>query len=352
MKVASFMIVGPGEGGRYLAQALKQLWVDEICICLNNTDEETERIAKQNATYVCYDNREWGKEQWRIKQQFLDNIIKDINPDWIWALDSDEIFDPRFTRAEAERLMAGKDVAFYFWCLQLWNSDDMVRTDLSFPNIRFYKVVPELGLHFQATALHCGLAPRYAYQWGSQTNFYFKHHGLKEYADRRRKVERYAKYDPTEKYKGRDWYAALRNEKVSSKPIEQVIADLPGEILKRKDIKKMAKRDKEVFMFRNPHGKVVPAVGKMQREQFIKMKFTELQSISVNPNPEAPVMREEPGEEAPVEIEDDGSAEEQAKAEFEQAESEAQGRVEAEAQAAGEAASAEAEQNGQDNETI
>lgn len=290
MKFASFMVVGPGEGDRWLEQSLKQLWVDNICICLNNADQKTRDIAKKYAHLLVEDNREWGKEQWRIKQDFLTKIIEQIKPDWVWTLDCDEIFDSKFTRQEAERLASGKDVAFYFWCLQLWNQDDMVRVDLSFPNIRFYKIVPDLGLYFQATALHCGLAPRYAYQLGSQSQFYFKHYGLMKFEDRKRKVERYAKYDPQEKYKGHSWYGALKNESINPKPIAQVIADLPGEILKRKDVKIMNKKDKQIFWFRNKFGRPVPAEGQKTRDQYLKAGMQELKELEVNPNPEAPVI--------------------------------------------------------------
>lgn len=284
------MIVGPGEGDRWLEPTLKQLWVDNVCVLLNNADEKTKQIVEKYATFIEIDNREWGKEQWRIKQDFLTKVIDHCKPDWIWTLDSDEIFDPSFTREKAEELTRGTDVAWYFWCLQLWNSDDQVRLDLSFPNIRFYKVVPEFGLHFKAASLHCGLAPMYAYQWGSQSNLYFKHYGLMKAEDRAKKVARYEKYDPRAQFKAKDWYLGLKNEKARSVPIQEAIDQLPDIIYKSKVIKKHMNKDKEIFMFRNMRGKVVPAVGQKQREQFNKMGFTELSNIAVNPNPEAPVV--------------------------------------------------------------
>lgn len=289
------MVVGPGEGDRYLEATLKQLWVDDICLVLNNADPKTIQIAEKYAQLVVHDNREWGKEQWRIKQDFLKKVVEFCNPDWIWCLDSDEIFDPAFTREKAEELTRGNDIAWYFWCLQLWNEPGKVRLDLSFPNVRFYKVMPEWGLHFKTAALHCGLAPMYAYQWGSQSNLYFKHYGLMLPADRVKKVARYDKYDPTAKYKGKDWYSALRNEKARSVPFEDAVSQLPDIIYKDKVIKKPMSKNKEIFMFRNKHGKVVPAQGLAQRDQFIKMGFAELSNIQVNPNPEAPVVK------APVE---------------------------------------------------
>lgn len=290
MRYAAFLIVGPGEADRYLEQVLKQLWTDDICICLNNADLKTKNLCKRYANLCIEDNREWGVNQWRIKQDFLNEVLK-LKPDWIWCLDSDEIFDPSFTKEKADQLATGNDIAWYFWCLQLWNEDDRVRLDLSFPNIRFYKVIADFGLNFQATPLHCGLAPRYAYQWGSQSNLYFKHYGLMKRQDRVNKIARYDKYDPDAKYKGREWYQGLRNEKAKTVSLDEAIQKLPDIIYKRKEIKKHMSKNNEIFMFRNKHGKPVPAVGDRQRDQFIKMGFIELSNLTVNSNREAEVIK-------------------------------------------------------------
>ena len=292
MKIAAFLIVGPGEADRMLEPVLRQLsWVDAVCVCLNNADKRTEEIVRKYSGFVQSDGREWGREQWRIKQDFLSAVIADVKPDWIWSLDADEIFDPRFDRAMAMKMAAGHDVAWYFWCLQLWNSDDRVRMDLSFPNIRFWKVVPELGLHFQATALHCGLAPMYAYKYGSQSGLYFKHYGLMKAEDRARKVARYDKYDPGSKYKGKTWYDGLRNERAGSLPLEEAIQRIPEFIHRSKPVRanRMAK-DQTIFTFLNKHGKPVQAVGEKQRDQFQKSGMKELSEVKVNPHPEAPVV--------------------------------------------------------------
>ncbi len=187
-------------------------------------------------------------------------------------------------------MTSGNDIAWYFWCLQLWNSEERVRVDLSFPNVRFYKFLPEYGLSFKTAPLHCGLAPMYAYQQGSQSHHYFKHYGLMNKADRARKVARYNKYDPNEKWKGHSWYAALRNEKVDGDPIEDVIARLPESISKKKPLKPMNDHGKKTFMFRNKWGKAVPAVGEKQRGEFLKRGLVELPSLNQNVGAEAPVV--------------------------------------------------------------
>ncbi len=293
MRIAAFLIVGPGEAGRMLEPVLQQLhWADDVCVCLNNADPATREMVYKYADLIREDDREWGREQWRIKQDFLSTVIEQVAPDWIWCMDADEIFDPRFDRAMAEKMASGYDVAWYFWCLQLWNGPDRVRMDLSFPNIRFYRVVPELGLHFLAQALHCGLAPKYAYQAGSQSGLWFQHYGLMKADDRARKVARYDRYDPGARYKGKPWYDALRNEKAGSLPVEEAIRRIPEFIYRNKPVRaaRMSK-DQSVFVFINRHGKTVQAVGEKQREQFLKSGMKELDSVRVNPNPEAPVVK-------------------------------------------------------------
>lgn len=294
IKIAAFLIVGPGEADRMLEPVLKQLhWADAICVCLNRPDEKTRKMVEAYADFVRFDDREWGIHQFRLKQDFLNAVGAEVNPDWIWCLDADEIFDPRFDRNMAEHLASGHDIAWYFFCLQLWNDENKVRLDLSFPNVRFYKYLPDYGLTFQPTALHCGLAPRYAYAGGSQSGLYFRHYGLMTPESRKSKVERYAKYDPDAKYKGKDWYDGLRNESARSIPFEEAVEKLPETIYKKKpQVKHMPKRS-AIYMFRNFHGRPVPAVGEMQREQFRKIGYQELQPIQDQPGREAPVIKKD-----------------------------------------------------------
>lgn len=274
-----------------LEPVLKQLgWCDEIAILLNNVTEKERGIVKRYATFIKEDNRIWGENQWRLKQDFLARVVEHCKPDWCWCLDMDEVFDPRFNRQTAEKMASGHDIAWYFWCLQLFNSPEQVRLDLSFPNIRFYKVIPEIGLHFLSQALHCGLAPKYAYQHGSQSGLYFKHYGLMQKEDRERKIARYDKYDPKAIYKGKSWYDALRNERARTVGIDEAIKQIPEFIYRRKAPSIMKHKNELVTWFRNKHGKPVPAFGEQQHAQMVRMGFQELISVNINSNPEAPVI--------------------------------------------------------------
>lgn len=296
--IAAYLIVGPGEADRYLETTLKQIWADVTFILLNNADDKTAEVARRYGQ-VTVDNREWGKNQWRIKQDFL-NSLPLTSGDWVWCLDADEIFDRRFTRKKAEQLMAGKDISYQFWCIQLWNDEHHWRKDMSFPNVRFYKYLPEFGLHFHPTPLHCGLAPLYAYKYPSDSGMIFKHYGLMTKEERARRITRYNTYDPEAKYKAREWYLGLSAD-IQPEPFcenEQFYAMLrDNNVIEyhRKKIPMGIKKQRRIFLFRNRHGKIVEAVGEIQYDMFIKDKnMTYIQDLITTTGNEAPVVESAP----------------------------------------------------------
>lgn len=272
----AYLIVGKGEADRYLEEVLNQLWVDKIAICLNNVDDKTRKLCQQKGHLVIEDDREWGKNQWRIKEDFLKQIPLQ-NGDWVWCLDSDEIFDKRFTRERAEELMSSQtDISYQFWCIQLWDDENHWRPDMSFPNVRFWKYIPEFPMHWHPTPLHCGLAPEYAYKFPTDSGMIFKHYGLMTQEERDRRIARYDKYDPSEKYKAPSWYKGLKHGTYKPKPFYEndqfyaMLMDNNVILNHRKKLPKIIMKKREIYLFKNKHGKVVEAVGEVQFEQFKK----------------------------------------------------------------------------------
>ena len=214
MKLVGMMVVGPGEADRWLEQALEQrkMLVDDMIIVGNNTDEKTEKLIKKYGWWFYRDDREWGKFQPRIKDDLLAKIAK-LKPDWVLGSDADEIYDSAFTRDEAEELMSHNYAAYYFAIFNLWNDEEYYRHDLSFWNIRMFQFLPQYGLTFTRKNVHCGLAPPFAYKYGANAPFILKHYGLMYEEDRKKKILRYEKYDPRAKFKGKEFYDKLKNEK-------------------------------------------------------------------------------------------------------------------------------------------
>lgn len=207
------MVVGPGEGDRWLKESLenKLKLVDDMVICGNNTDGKTEKIIKEKGCWFYRDDREWGVHQPDIKNDLLARVIK-LKPDWILPSDADEIYDRNFTRDAAEELASTNAISYYFGIINLWNDEDHYRQDLSFPNIRFFRFREDLPRTFERKRVHCGLAPAVFYNYGWQSPYIVKHYGLMLPKDRARKTKRYNKYDPNAQFKGKEYYDKIKED--------------------------------------------------------------------------------------------------------------------------------------------
>jgi len=216
MRIVGIGVCGPGESNRYMEKTMEEYkrLCDDVLIVTNNALPEDIALIEKYGFKHYNDEREWGYHQPDIKTTLLTKA-GELNPDWIIALDMDEVFAPEFTREEAERLANGKEIAYYFFVVNLYNDTEHFAHDAGiqrFWNIRFYKYLPEYGLQFQRKALHCGLGPPIAYKYGWHAPYYLEHYGLMKPEDRMKKVARYAQYDPTAKYKGRVYYDDLQKE--------------------------------------------------------------------------------------------------------------------------------------------
>ena len=214
MRIIGFLVCGPKEADRWLKQVLDQRkeQVDDMIICTNNADQKTKDLIKTYDFWQYEDNREWGKEQPNIKNDLIAKASK-LKADWFLPSDADEVFDKIVTRDALEELANKEAVAWNFAIFNLWGDPDHYRHDLSFWNIRFWQNRPELGTTLIRKNVHCGLAPPSFYKYGHHAPYILDHYGLMLPADRERKIDRYKKYDPNAKFKGREYYDKLKNEK-------------------------------------------------------------------------------------------------------------------------------------------
>lgn len=214
MRIVGIMVCGPNE--KYLERSLNEFkrLCDDAIIATNNADEETIRTIEKYGFRHYADDREWGVCQPDIKTSLLTRA-GELAPDWIIAIDADEVFAPEFTREEAERLSAVGEIAYYFLVINLYNDENHFAHSVGiqrFWNIRFYKYMPEHGLQFQKKSLHCGLGPPITYKYGWHAPYYLLHYGLMLPEDRQRKIERYQKYDPNKRFKAGAYYDELGQE--------------------------------------------------------------------------------------------------------------------------------------------
>lgn len=223
-RVLGYGVCGPNE--RYLTATLDEFrrLCDEVVVCLCQADAATEATVRSYGFHVVRDDREWGTSQHLIKGEFVASLAA-YSPEWLICLDMDETFDPEFTRDDFDRYAALCD-AMYVYIVNLW--DDGWNRQWSFWNVRAWKWngVTE----FENRPLHCGLAPKWAYHYGSNVPVALIHSGLKERADRLRKVERYRRYDPRARYRDKSYYDALESGVAAPLDMAYVRAELRKEI--------------------------------------------------------------------------------------------------------------------------
>lgn len=211
MKIVGIGVVGPHE--KYIKKTLEEFkrLCDDVMLVTNNADEDTKSLIKSYGFHQYEDNRIWGIHQPDIKTALLE-ACSALQPDWIIALDMDEVFAPEFTRQEAERLASVGEISYYFMIVNLYNDEQHFAHGKGiqrFWNIRYYKYMPEHGLQFLRKNLHCGLGPPITYNYGWHAPYYVLHYGLMDKDDRLRKQARYREFDPNKRYKAGEYYDEL-----------------------------------------------------------------------------------------------------------------------------------------------
>lgn len=219
--IVGYGICGAGEAERYMRKTLdnfKRL-TDKTIICLNRATDAERRLIEEYGFLWVEDDREWGKHQWQIKQDFLEQHVSKLNPDWLIAMDMDEEFDPYLSRTALNNLIAGGHTAFHTWVVDLW--DDGYAPNRCFWKVQIWKWNGDC--QFAQKALHCGLAPFWAATTAAFAPYLLIHYGLQKKEDRQKKTARYELYDPNAQFIGKDYYNALRTgEKIAPYNVEDV----------------------------------------------------------------------------------------------------------------------------------
>lgn len=231
MNIVGFMVVGPGEADKYLDLVLtrnKKLCDDIIAVC-NNCDYITEDLLIKHKVWIIHDNREWGYYQDRIKQDAYKKI-EWLNPDWILPFDADEIFDYNLTREDLEKMASNPLYESYqFYFIQYWNDRQHHNKDLGFWNVRFFKYKRD-EYKWENKPLHCGLAPRWAYETAWFAPNVVHHLGLMKEEHRRAKIARYEKFDPNTKYLSKWFYNQLETGKSTELDLNKLLTEVADEV--------------------------------------------------------------------------------------------------------------------------
>lgn len=206
MRIIGFGVCGPGEADRELEKTLLEFerLCDETVIVANRIGEKERHLLELYDCHIIEDNAEWGKWQHKIKEENIKKLAR-FNPDWVVTLDMDETFDPHMTREDLEELAERGGLAYFFYVVNLYG--DGYIPERCFFNVRMFKY--EGDLSFEQKPLHPGLAPKYHWLRANYAPYLLLHTGLRDKANRMRKVDRYNYYDPDAQYQSRDYYSFL-----------------------------------------------------------------------------------------------------------------------------------------------
>lgn len=257
--IIGYGIAGPGEANRYMRRTLdefKRLCDTTIILGNNITNAERELIAEYGFQLV-EDNREWGINQWKLKEDFINNHVSKLvhNGDMLVCLDMDEVFGSNLTR---EWINAAPLDAYHVFIVDIWNDEEHYKPESCFWNVRLWRWNGETK--WKQKPVHCGLAPEWAYYYHRFAPFILKHYGLMKQSDRERKIARYEKYDPHARHMERKYYRMLADN--TAKPFnEQEVSDtITKEVATYQQSKpKMSPvpKKKRFAYVKNPHGMTV-----------------------------------------------------------------------------------------------
>lgn len=235
-KIIGYGVCGKNE--KYIKGTLdkfKEL-CDHVVIVCNNTDARTKHLIESYGFEIREDDREWGYQQNVIKEDLV-KTLGAYNPDWLVCMDMDEVLD--IDRETFEK-QADQCDSMYVYIVNMWNEG--WKRQWSFWNIRAWKWN---GItKFVNRPLHCGLAPEWAYHYGSYVPTILWHYGLKDKEVRERKVNRYLKYDPNAVYRDRSYYTGLMDNTCDELDVQFIKDSIAKEVgtIKRKNIQPVKKK--------------------------------------------------------------------------------------------------------------
>lgn len=259
MKVVGYGICGPGEASRYMRETMEDFkrLCDVTVILCNNVGPQEKAMIYEYGFRMVQDNREWGKLQWKIKQDFLQTEVSRFadDGDMVVCLDMDETLDRRLTK---QWLIEAPLDAYQVFIVDLWNDPEHYKPKSCFWNCRIFRWNGIID--FTKKPVHCGLAPEWARAYNRYAPFLLLHKGLMLKKDRERKIARYEKYDPNMIHLGRPYYAMLTEDSAELLDERSLHDTIAKEVESYKQSRPrgpsiyMNKKNERFAYFRNPAG--------------------------------------------------------------------------------------------------
>ncbi len=131
-KLTAMMVVG-NEAGRYLRPVLADLllWVDEIVVLDDASDDDTASICTSCHKVVRFERNPlpmFIKHEGKLRAKLWE-MVEETDPDWILAIDADELFEPRIHNEVRDLINQEEYDALGFRLFDFWGSLAHYRVD-------------------------------------------------------------------------------------------------------------------------------------------------------------------------------------------------------------------------------
>ncbi|WP_394188553.1 glycosyltransferase [Paenisporosarcina quisquiliarum] len=208
-KITLSMVV-KNEEGRYIEEVLKHAikYVDNVVIIndgsTDRTEEICENILKDIPHKIITNKISLFSKEYKLRKQQWDETLK-MDPDWILALDADEVFEDEMILQARELIRNNNVDAYSFKLFDMWN-DNYYREDIYWNAHKRYttfliRYQPHFKYRFNKTNQHCGRLPKNINNLQTEkSDIRLKHFGWARKEDRHKKFERYMKLDGKGRY--------------------------------------------------------------------------------------------------------------------------------------------------------
>ncbi len=127
------MMVVRNEAGRYLRQVLEDLsdWVDEIVVLDDASDDDTPSICASCDKVVRFERNPlpaFTSHEGKLRAR-LWTMVEETRPDWILAIDADELFEPRMRHEVRDLINQAEYDAVEFRLFDFWGGLTHYRVD-------------------------------------------------------------------------------------------------------------------------------------------------------------------------------------------------------------------------------
>lgn len=206
------------EAGRYLKACLDHLsrYVDEMVILDDASTDATYEICAGYAKVKVLERNEhplFWENEFALRQKLWE-MTKATRPEWVLAIDADEIFEDRIIY-ERHQLLTGKHYWVAFRLFEFWGSLTYYRVDKMWnPYNRFgiyiFRYIPGFRYRWHPQPLHCGRVPCNLLHFdGLYSDIRLRHYGWANPCEHRSKYRLYTERDPQGKYSPLSHYQSI-----------------------------------------------------------------------------------------------------------------------------------------------